>query len=119
MRYSCSSSSAGSFFLSHCRCPKAERERKVKIKHHETDGDDDRDGDKVGKPNNYSQNVSAFTHATMLTGADKGAAVSAVARGGRRVDHSLRSARGGEHDARGGRAVGSSHTAGGHAGAGH
>ena len=119
MRYSCLSSSAGSFFLSHCRCPKAEREHKVKIKHHETDGDDDRDGDKAGKSNNHGQNVSAFINVTMLTGADKGAAVSAVARGGRRVDHSLRSARGGEHGARGSRAVGSSHTAGGHAGAGH
>ena len=84
------------------RCSKAEREHKIKIKHHEADGDDDRDGDKAGKPNNHGQNVSAFTNITMLTGADKGAAVSAVACGGRRVDHSFRSTRGGEHGARGG-----------------
>ena len=77
------------------RCPKAEREHKVKIKHHETDGDDDRDGDKAGKPNNHGQNVSAFTNATPLPGADEGAAVIAM----------VRSARGGEHSARGGRAV--------------
>ena len=68
--------------------PKATREHRVKIKHHEADGDDDRDGDKEGKPANHGQNLSAFTKSTTLSGADKGAAVSAVARGGRGVDHS-------------------------------
>lgn len=79
--------------------PQAEREHKVKIKQHDAEGDDDRDGDKAGKPANHGQNVSAFTNATTLSGADKGAAVSTVARDGR--------------------ATGSSHAAGRHAGAGH
>ena len=99
--------------------PLKRRANKVKIKHHEADGDDDRDGDKAGKPANHGQNLSAFTKSTTLSGADKGAAVSAVARGGRGVDHSLRSARGGEHGehgARGGRATGSRHAAGRHVG---
>lgn len=102
--------------------PKTEREHKVKIKQHDADGDDDRDGDKANKPANHGQNVSAFAKSTTLTGADKGAAVSAVARGGHGVDHDMkntRSARGEHgHGARGDRATGSDH-ANGHAGAGH
>ena len=102
--------------------PKAEREHKVKTKQRDAEGNDDHDGDKVGQPDNHGRNVSTFTKSTTLTWADKGTDVSAVARGGRGVDHSLRSARGGEHGehgARGRRATGSSHAAGGHAGAGH
>ena len=102
--------------------PLKRRANKVKIKHHEADGDDDRDGDKAGKPANHGQNLSAFTKSTTLSGADKGAAESAVARCDRGVDHSLRSARGGEHiehGVRDGRATSSSHAAGRHAWAEH
>ncbi|WP_201981587.1 hypothetical protein [Hymenobacter rubidus] len=94
--------------------PKAEREHKVKIKQHDAEGDDDRDGDKAGKPANHGQNVSTFTKTTSLTGADKGAAVSTVARSGRGIDHATRSARG-EHSHASGH-LGGGHVANSHAG---
>ncbi|GAA4055067.1 hypothetical protein GCM10022409_47780 [Hymenobacter glaciei] len=94
-----------------------ERKQDTKIKQH--DADDDRNDDKAAKPDNHGQKVSAFAKTTTLTGADKGAAVSAVARDGRSTARTPRSARGSEHGGRGSRATGSSHAAGGHAGAGH
>ena len=101
-----------------------ERKQEAKPKQHDRDGDD-RDNDKAAKPDNHGQKVSAFAKTTPLTGADKGAAVSALARSGRstaqgqRPDHAPRSARGSEHGARGGRTTSSSHATSGHAGVGH
>lgn len=89
-----------------------ERKQDDKTKQH--DADDDRNDDKAAKPDNHGQNVSTFAKTTTLTGADKGAAVSAVARDSRDTGHKPRSARGSEHGQRGNRATGS-----GHAGAGH
>ena len=92
-----------------------ERKHEVKIKQHNHD-DADHDGDKAGKSVNHGQNVSTFAQSTTLTGADKGAAASAVARGGHGEDHVMgntRSARGGNHS-HGGRPAGSGPQGGGH-----
>ncbi|MBF9141445.1 hypothetical protein [Hymenobacter properus] len=78
------------------------------------DADDERDG-KAGAPANHGQTVSNVAQTTTLTGADKGAAVSAVARSGRGVDHATRSARG-EHSHAGGGHLGGGHSAGSHGG---
>ena len=94
-----------------------ERKQDARTKQH--DADDDRNYDKAAKPDNHGQNVSTFAKTTTLTGADKGAAVSAVARDSRDTGHTPRSGRGGEHGQRGSRATGSSHAGAGHAGAGH
>lgn len=92
-------------------------EAKIKIKQH----DDDHDDDRAGQPANHGQNVSAVAKSTTLTGADKGAAVSTVARGGHGADHDMGNARSarGEH-AHAGRPAGSGHQGGGHSmGGGH
>ena len=92
-----------------------ERKQEAKTKQRGDDDDraDDRTRDQAGKPANHGQTVSAFAQSTTLTGADKGAAVSAVARGGRATARGERSARGGEHG-HGGRPAGSGHQGGGH-----
>ncbi|OGX82248.1 hypothetical protein BEN47_18645 [Hymenobacter lapidarius] len=89
------------------RADKAAKERKQEAKTKQR-GDDDRDGDKASKPANHGQTVSTFAKTTPLTGADKGAAVSAVARGGRSTARGERSARGGERG-HGSRPAGSGH----------
>ncbi|GAA3968639.1 hypothetical protein [Hymenobacter antarcticus] len=104
------------------RADKAAKERRKEAKTKQHGDDDDRTGDQAGKPANHGQNVSAFAKSTTLTGADKGAAISSVARGGHGVDHDMgnaRSARGGERG-HGGRPAGSGHQGGGHSmGGGH
>ena len=87
-----------------------ERKLEAKAKQHGTD--DEHTG---AKPANHGQTVQALANSTPLTGADKGAAVSAVARSGRGVDHATRSARGG-HSRAGGGHVGGGHSANSHAG---
>ena len=107
--------------------PKAAMERKQDIKVKQHDANDDHNHDKATKPSNHGQTVSTFAKTTTLTGANKGAAVSAIARNGRssgqgqRAACAPRSARGGEHGQRGSRPTGNSHAASGHAdaGAGH
>lgn len=92
-----------------------ERRHEANSKDKQRGHDDD---DQAGQPANHGQNVSTFAKATTLTGADKGAAVSTVARGGHGVDHDMGSARG-EHG-HGGRPAGSGHPGGGHSmGGGH
>ncbi|ALW85607.1 hypothetical protein AUC43_11195 [Hymenobacter sedentarius] len=99
----------------------AAKERKHEAKIKLRGEDDDRDGDKADKvaPENHGQTVKAFTQSTTLTGADKGAAVSAVASEGRsakgdRAARAPRSARG-DHGHGG---AGNGHGAGAHQGAG-
>ncbi|OGX81022.1 hypothetical protein [Hymenobacter glacialis] len=100
------------------RADKAAKERRKEAKTKQRGDDDDRTGNQAGKPANHGQNVSAFAKSTTLTGADKGAAISSVARGGHGVDHNMgnarsaRSARGSEHG-QGGRSAGSGHSKGG------
>ncbi|GAB3292373.1 hypothetical protein ACFQT0_07150 [Hymenobacter humi] len=87
--------------------------------------DQDRSDDKAGTPDNHGQAVQTLAHSTTLTGAEKGAAISTLASGGRSAakgqsaDHSARGARG-ERSARGGnRNAGNRPAGAGHQGAGH
>ena len=88
------------------------------------DDQDDRD-DKTAKPDNHGQAVQTLANSTTLTGAEKGAAISTLASGGRSAakgqsaDHKAHGARS-ERSARGGnRNAGSRPAGAGHQGAGH
>lgn len=92
--------------------PATERHSDAKTKQH--DADDDHSSDQKAAPANHGQTVQAVAQSTPLTGADKGATMSAVARGGRGIDHATRSARGAHSHASG--HMGSGHIANTHAG---
>ena len=78
---------------------------------HETKNQDDKTS-----PDNHGQQVQSFAHTTALSGADKGAAISALASNGRSAVHRQRqvgSARG-ERNHGGTRAGNCGHQGGGH-----
>jgi hypothetical protein len=84
------------------RADQAAKAHKQGVKTRQHGDDDDRTGGQARKPANHGPAVSTLAQSTALTGADKGAAVRAVASDGRSTAHAPRRARGGEHGHGGG-----------------
>ncbi|TGD79335.1 hypothetical protein [Hymenobacter wooponensis] len=96
--------------------PTAKHTSKENTKEHKHEA---KNQDEKVNPDNHGQEVQAFAHATPLTGADKGAAISALASNGRssaRGQRMVGSARG-DRGHSGTRAADCGHQGGGHQGA--